>query len=376
MTIPAPTCSPNGFHIGSEASAGVGISRQGLDACKGILIAFIVLGHNALITQNVRAVFLVLFCFHVTAFLLLPFLLPVRPFSAAFVRDRAIRYLVPHAWFFLAASASYLVMFLHCHPTAPWFGSVLFGAVAGNARITKFACGFQLFWFLPTLLALVAFLSFYASASRRLRVACVLGAILAHGTVVWLPEPVKHFMPWGLGIVLYVFPLGIMTRYLWHSVCRNIPGLSLVTCSLLCLLCSLYSIATRQTVLLGWLQVPSFFEPVRLITMNVFAISATLLLILLGERLARVPGLVTMGRHSISIYLIHSFCFQLALIALLGPVKAGACSPALQVAIGLLLALTTIFVCIGISHLLHRHDSLRRAIYPRDWADLTSRCHQ
>ena len=78
---------------------GKGSRDSAIDAAKGILILLIVLGHNHVILRNVENLRPFLYNWHVYAFFLVAFILPVRRYDFPALVDRMVRYLVPFVAF-------------------------------------------------------------------------------------------------------------------------------------------------------------------------------------------------------------------------------------------------------------------------------------
>lgn len=119
---------------------------------------------------------------------------------------------------------------------------------------------------------------------------------------------------------------------------------------------------------LAGLKVPSAAEPLRLLLHDALAVSAFVAIAGLSARLARVPGLVWLGRQSLFIYLVHSIVFQGILAALgLRPGRGTAGADA-ALAAGSLAA--TLALSALAAHVVTTRPLLRDAIAPRaarDW---------
>ena len=83
----------------SGALAAERLRWEAYDALKGLLITLIVVGHGGIGSPGLLMVQSTLYNFHAPLFLLIAFLLPVRPLTMEEAVKKARRYFVPLLWF-------------------------------------------------------------------------------------------------------------------------------------------------------------------------------------------------------------------------------------------------------------------------------------
>jgi fucose 4-O-acetylase-like acetyltransferase len=342
-----------------------------IDAVKGLFIVLVVAGHNTLLMHALPGSSAALYNFHVFAFLLLPFLIPSRPLTLAFAADRAARYLVPHASFYLLAALLYAATRLPEVSAAESLGRAAIGLVLGTPGAIERGCGLRMYWFLPALFSLAllrALLTSLPVAGGRALAASALAFHLAAGA---LGPDVEDFLPFGLGIALFMLPLGQAAAVLWRLRERlGRSGLAAVALGVWAAT-QLAVWEAGSFVRLAGLKLPSAGEPLRLALHDTLPLAAFLAACGLARGLARVPGLVWLGGQSLFIYLVHSLVFQ-ALLAAHPPLRVQAAGWR-----GLALALGTLGATLALSALAARlvtaSPSLRDLVSPHragEWLPL------
>jgi fucose 4-O-acetylase-like acetyltransferase len=352
----------------ASARERAGLSTAEIDAIRGFFILLVVLGHNIVVTSAVPGLFSALYSFHVYAFLFLPFVFPGEPLTRSMAADRMIRYLVPHTVFFGVAAVSFAVMFRRGDPLLAVGADVVVAWLVSSGRVYKEACGYILFWFLPALLSLVLVRGLWERASTPVRWAIVAGLIAVHGVVGALPVPVKRYVPFGLGIVAFTFPMALVVEWLWHRARRARAlgaafGLGAFVCGLAIFL------ALDGVSRIGSLTLYSWAEPGMLFLSSAIPVAAFIGFAASSATLARIPLLVVFGRFSLLIYLSHSLLFR-AFERLVpnawiprGPAAGG-------LAVGFVLFLLTLGAAWLLARTVERVPWLRRWLTPRgvgDW---------
>lgn len=335
----------------------VGVPSEGIDALKGVLIALIVVGHNPLITGAFPGLFQALYSFHVVAFLLLPFWFAVPPLSARLVRDRAVRYLVPHYTFYLPACALFAFTLAN-DSVGQRLVAVGMGALIGSADTVKAGSGLSLFWFLPALLTLTLLRSWAARVGGSTIV--LLLATAVHLGAGMLPRAVGGLIPFGLLIALFIFPLGQFISWAWpHYVAPWLARWGIIA-GIMWAATLFYIFTARSSFNIGELTLYSVAQPLLLVLHDISALSAFVTLAALCTTwVGRIPLLVSLGRASLIIYLIHSLIFQ-GLMIVAG--RLGASS-------GLLMGLVLFGITLALSYaaalLLTRSHAFQRWVTPR-----------
>jgi fucose 4-O-acetylase-like acetyltransferase len=340
-----------------------GLTSPELDAVKGLFIVLIVLGHNSLATGAVPLLSQQLYNFHVHAFLLLPFLTPSRPFSWGFVRDRASRYLVPHVAFY-GLAAVLLLLLLH-KGVGAWARDALVGLLLGTADPIKRGCGFALYWFLPTLLVLVVMRAALRDAPPAAGAAALAAALGFHAGVGALPLHDKALLWFGSGIALFVWPLGVAVERVWAARHRLSRGaLAVVAAAVFVALLATAS-NLESGVRLARLLVYDLSRPGLLFLHAALPVAALVAAAAGAGALARVPGLVVFGRHSLFVYLVHSLVFR----ALLRVVPASGAHRAQDLGWAAATFAATLAVSLAIARGLQGNPALRRLLAPRSWSE-------
>ena len=349
-------------------SPDVGISYADTDAVKGLLIACIVLGHNSIVSDSLPVIWTALYAFHVTGFLLLPFLHPSHPASRRFALDRAVRYGVPFIAFFLFAAALNAILFRRGDPPVDIIRDVAWGLLVTTSTNSRIATGFALYWFLPTLFCLVIARALLASWDRSVRVVVFVSLLALHGFVGMLPDEIRNLIPLNLPIVVYVFPLGLIASELWH---RRYAGHLQQTATLtgaLAIGTMLMFLAVGGRVNLASLNVYSLATPLMLLLADTVSVTAFLAIAASSPALSRSRVLCWLGRSSLIVYLIHALVFQ-ALLRITPAgwvVDAGSAS---SIATGIVLFIFTLFISGILAEVPRRVAPMRRVLLPRTWAE-------
>lgn len=337
--------------------------QNSLDALKGLLIIIVVMDHNDLLRLLAPDLFRPL-TFHVLGFLVLPFLLPVKPVDRHFFRDRLIRYLVPFWWVLSFAALMYAVAFRNGHELGSIVIDWLAAAAIGSAPLVKTASGFYYLWFLPCLAGLVLLLTLFQSLNLHWRYAS--GAIMAlcHASITAFPAVFLTYVPFGLLIVVWVFPLGLLLR----RVMTNTTALRMRYWILAVFLGSYsYLMAIRLNLEIMVLDLRSITEPLLFLLQDVNALSGVLVAIWLAAKLKNLRILKLCGQHSLMIYLLHPLIFFLG-YKLAGGANLHLESPALLAA-GIGSVVLTISIALALAIAITRIPIARAWLTPKDWTN-------
>ncbi len=337
-----------------------GLSSEGIDALKGILIVLIAAGHNPLITIPFPGLFEVIYSFHVMGFLLLPFWFAVPPLSARLVRDRAVRYLAPHYAFYLFGC----VLFAFLLARDPWWqrlAAIASGALVASADLVKAGSGLSLFWFLPALLTLTLLRSAMHTRARAAVVALALAGHLGAGA---LPEIVQVWTPFGLLIALFAFPLGQLVAGLWPRYVAPWVRAWGVVFGIGWAAGLWYIYTTRSVFNIGEMAVPSLRTPLKLLFHDLNALLGFgALAALCATPVGRWNVLAKLGEASLIIFLVHSFVQQVLLRL------AGAAALPRTFGTGLVLLALTVALSYGVARGLMNNRLFVQWVTPRSAAD-------
>ncbi len=200
----------------------IGLTSRGIDAVKGVAILAVVVGHNSLLSSQYPSLWHVIYTFNIFPFFFLPFLFPARPLTRQFAADRTVRYLVPWASVYLISSLMFFLRF-HNSTWLQWLADVGLGLVVGTGALVKQASGFNLFWFLPCLFALVMF---KAAGTRWPHVGrtLVMGAgVVLLAVAGWLPQAVLAYVPATAHLALMMCPVGAALAWIWRRAQGRVP---------------------------------------------------------------------------------------------------------------------------------------------------------
>lgn len=335
--------------------------QNSLDALKGLLIIIVVMDHNDLLRLLAPDVFRPL-TFHVLGFLVLPFLLPAKPIEPHFFRDRLIRYLVPFWWVLTFAAALYAVAFRNDNELGSIVIDWLAAAAIGSAPLVKTASGFYYLWFLPCLAGLVMLLTLFQSLDLRWRYISGTVMVLCHASITAFPAVFLTYVPFGLLIVVWVFPLGLLLRW----VVTNTTALRLRYLILAVFLGSYsYLMAIRLNLEIMVLDLRSASEPLLFLLQDVNAVSGVLVAIWLATKLNKLGILNLCGKHSLMIYLLHPLIFFLG-YKLAGGSNLHLKSYALMAA-GVGSVVLTISIALALAIAIARIPIARVWLTPKDW---------
>jgi surface polysaccharide O-acyltransferase-like enzyme len=285
------------------------------------------------------------------------------------IRDRAVRYLVPYAWFLLITWGAFVALRHGAAAPGPAVTALARAAVTGSEPTIHVATGMRYLWFLPALFSLVVLKSI---ASRSPAV----GRMLFATSLVWIagasfvPEAILAALPLGLGTALFFFGLGEVLR----MALARVPERHRAVVSAAAVITT--GIATRAIVAvpLEWVagaDVASYDirDPVTWGVALLYPCAMLLTLVAAAERLPAAGVLREFGRLSLPIYLVHMLIYRCLTLAIYGRKfdQLHVVGENLPVGIGIFIA--TVAASLGLSMLIWRLPRLKAAIFPRTWAE-------
>ncbi len=343
-----------------------------MDALKGLAITLIVLGHNTDFTRPLPWLFTVLYSFHVWVFLLLPFL-PTGGTQRSTWLDRTVRYLTPYVLSVVAASVLFRVAFAHSSSTLAWLSTVGLALVIGSAPLLDAACGFQLYWFLPTLWSIVTTRDVLAKAPAWMRVAVWVGCFLVAASVGGYSAAVKTYVPFGVLIAAYAVWLGpLAARANGSWLCKSAAGVFVAAIGWA--LATAVQLSGGLNSNLAVLQLHTLARPALFMAQSAIPVLAFVTLLGLAPAYSRATLLQVLGRHSLVIYLVHSFFLQAfhRVAGRLGFPSATAWDWR-QAALGAAGTIAALAGGLLVSVVIERIPSVRRRVLPRNMAELFGR---
>ena len=337
--------------------------QNSLNTLKGLLIIIVVMDHNDLLRLLAPDLFRPL-TFHVLGFLILPFLVPTKPIDRHFFRDRLIRYLVPFWWVFTFAAVLYALAFRNESGLGTLALDWLAAAAIGSAPLVKISSGFYYLWFLPCLAGLVMVLALFQSLELRWRYVGGGLMLLCHASITAFPAAFLTYIPFGLLIVMWAFPLGLLMR--WVVTNNTVFRLRYL---ILAVFIGSYSllVAMRLNLEIMVLDLRPVSEPLLFLLQDVNAISGVLAVMLLATHLNKLSILNLCGKHSLMVYLLHPLIF------FLGYKLAGGSNLHLDVyallAAGVISVVLTVLIALGLAMAIARIPIARAWLTPKDWKD-------
>ena len=347
-----------------------------INALKGILILFIIVGHNLAISYNYPTLVRIFYYFNVQCFFVLAFILNNKPFSIELLRDRAVRYLTPYLVFMTMSAAIWMLLIVRRIPDGflSWIRIFALALYNGNERTILAAVGMQVFWFLPSLFSLVMLRSL-CIRHEALYVPFVIAGTVWMGSVALLSPRILSWLPLGLSPALFFFNICLFTH--WVTSRTTSANERFVTAT------AIGSTATLTFLIiiipLNWVRasIPGYYnllQPAEFIVGIIFPITMYPSLLYAAKLLRRNHLLALCGKYSLSIFLIHMFIYRALCFAVFGGKQfANFSIVGSQLEVGLLLFVITLFVSLGISVAIARLPWLNNLIFPRDWDCLRQR---
>ena len=334
-----------------------------LNVLKGLLILLIVVGHNRYFSSLSISLFLNLYSFHVLGFLFLPFIHPPKDLTWRNVRDYLVRYYVPFILFYVFACILYFMTFTRECSISAFLWKTLVSAIVASPELVKEMSGFQMFWFLPALFSLVVFRMAYGARKGVSRYVLLSVFILCHFFVGGLPVILKRYIPFGLHIACYCVVPGLLAKLAMARL-ANVKNIHvLIVGSAVTLLLFRLQTAFGTEMDLGNLYLYTILQPAKLLLHDALALSAFLTLVAMAGLRVLAPCFERIGKHSLLIYLVHSFVFQSFTRWIAVHLNIG------DVPLFLLSLAYTVAVSAVVASLLSRCPFTKGLVTPRCWSE-------
>ena len=191
-------------------------------AIKGLLIFLIVLGHNMFFIYYLESVQVqnYLYCFHIQAFFLLPFLYGAKPLT----KKRLANYFIRLYWPYLLLTTILSVIYSNFYLQKELdFLGILRMYVTGDVSLIKQYCGVQIFWFMPAMFSLSVLRDWFYYSNKVVQAVLLLLSCIAnvflflasdYGHYYEISADIRSVVPFGLysGISYLVF--GVFVRWI------------------------------------------------------------------------------------------------------------------------------------------------------------------
>lgn len=283
------------------------------DVAKGVLISLIVAGHNTLINTYIPILNNIIYSFHVFGFLFLPFIRDSNILNRKGIWDRFVRYMVPFFVFYTLSAILFLLIEKRGQDISTWLFDYIIGLLINSAPLTDIATGFQLYWFLPTLLTLTILRNFLSQLSGRANVAAFVGFLMLHGFIGGTPEEFKAFVPFGIHIVIYIWPLAMMAGWLANRAVLS----KKIACTALAILLFTFTaiIIMKTNVNLAVLKLFYYKNILLMLIHDTNAVAAFVTIVSFSAYIPLSKIWRALGKYSLEIYLFHSLIYQALLRA-------------------------------------------------------------
>lgn len=177
-------------------------------AIKGLLIFLIVLGHNMVFTYYTEPIqgMGYLYCFHIQAFFILPFLYGAKPLTKKRLANYFIRLYWPYILLTTILSIFYFNLYLR-NEFDLW--GILRMYVTGDVDLIKRYCGIQIFWFMPAMFSLSVLKDWFYHSNKVVQTVLLLFSCIAN-VFLFLASDYGHYYKISAGI-RSVVPFGLYT---------------------------------------------------------------------------------------------------------------------------------------------------------------------
>lgn len=342
-------------------------TKETVNTFKGIMIIFIVIGHNTFLSSLTPSLWRFLYSFHVLCFLFLPFLYSVKELNKESILNNFVRYYIPSFWASLVSFLLFSIISfvpLSMYSIAKYIQSI----VIGSALLFDESTGFQLFWFLPALFSLILLKNLFFSLNALTKTLIIIIFTFSHIVVGNLSPFWIKYTPIGLHIVSYLFILCLLVYWVYLKINGKNAKIVIFISLFLFIIFSLISHNYRTFINVGVLKIYSlknnFFA---LLLHDLIAISAFFFFFYISKYLVKIKLLAIFGQNSLLIFLTHSLVFY-GLLSLIK--KANLESNIFLLAIISIIA--TLFFSLLIARSIHGNDLLRKLVTPRNWEEFKS----
>lgn len=326
-----------------------------LDAVKGVLILFIVLEHNKLLTDIYDWIRPFCDAFAAGCFLIFTFAWPIKKLTLIQYLDKHFAYYWPYIIFIVATSTINYFLF-SSFPLGVALSNFLNALILPSPEVIKISTGFMYLWFLPALCFI--YLIRYFSYNYQ-KISFLIAAItwLGIGTI---EDDILTKFPFSLHVIGFIFFLGMLYQRLHQRLISNNICIK-AFCIISFTVCSISSYFIGWELFLAGGVIPSWKEPLLLAYYSFFMLIA---IPSIYHILSFIPSFfntffVFLGKNSLLTYLIHPLIF-IAFTQVIPVIKHPFISFVL-----------TIFLCFLTAFLLEKLHFIKSLIFPKKISDLS-----
>lgn len=328
---------------------------------KGLLIFLIILGHNMFFTYYALPFrgMEYLYCFHIQAFFILPFLYNSKHLSWMRVKNYFVRFY----WPFIILSIILFIINIIYNKINNSFSSLLFMWYSGNPELIKKCCGIQILWFMPAMLALSIIKDYYYQSKFLVKTILLLISIFSFILNFHIIDNVHFvkinlflttYIPFGFYIGIPYLVLGIITRDIINFIYKKNYSLKLLI-SLLFISCTIiYLIGISLMNNNSILNILKIIMPIIFILL-IWSFRNQLIFFTMWSKL---------GNKSYAIYLIHPFIGYILFFIFLETLQT------LSWWLAITSQIIIIFISYILSKLLYTYPKIRKFILPKNISDI------
>ena len=191
-------------------------------AIKGFLIFLIILGHNMIFTHYTEPIqgMGYLYCFHIQAFFILPFLYSAKPLT----KERLANYFIRLYWPYLLLTTILSVIYSNFYLQKEFdFWGILRMFITGDVDLIKQYCGIQIFWFMPAMFSLSVLKDWFYNSNKVVRAVLLLFSCIAnvflflasdYGYYYEISTDIRSVIPFGLYLGISYLVFGVFVRWI------------------------------------------------------------------------------------------------------------------------------------------------------------------
>lgn len=324
----------------------------------------IIFGHVGMLNTNYETgekIFLYdwLYAFHVHIFLILPFIYGYTKKNDEQIesdntcrkwvdfkqvlydfKHNIVRIGVPYCWFFVFYLLNFIIF---AHGEINVIG-IIRAFIFGNQTLLSKYVGFNLLWFLPSMLALTTLKSVWYNSKKEIRI-----AILIISIILWILNIIKivtadnvgQVVPFAISQGFYYIVMGLASRWLIekYSVKQLLPWV-------------IPGIVILSIVFAYRFELP--FNPYYLVRL-IMPVLMFVVLYSISGIISKSKLLLFLGTYSLQIYLIHVFIINVLVVLFSHK----------SISLGICIYLLATAISAGLSYLLVKTPVIKRTLFPQ-----------